>query len=67
MKIISKSSSIAKGYYYLFFKDDKVEEFARIRAEKCFMCNGSTWCKHCGCYLPAKVRSKKEQCPINKW
>lgn len=24
-------------------------------------------CNHCGCPLSAKLRSKKEKCPIGKW
>tara|TARA_R110000851_G_scaffold71614_3_gene159201 strand:+ start:5301 stop:5516 length:216 start_codon:yes stop_codon:yes gene_type:complete len=24
-------------------------------------------CMECGCYLPAKTKSKRETCPLKKW
>lgn len=65
--------NVIKGFvnYALSFKrtsDHNVEKEAERRLTICAECPrlGAMFCKSCGCYLPAKVRSKSD-CPENKW
>ena len=41
------------------------------RLEICKVCEHydaeQTRCKHCGCYLPAKVSFALDSCPVKKW
>lgn len=41
------------------------------RLQVCRACQwyDSLWirCRHCGCFLKAKVKLKNQKCPIGKW
>lgn len=70
MNVTDKMISIMAGWSKLLFRDPDVERVAIPRAEKCARCdnaNDSNWCAICNCYIPAKVRSLKEKCPIDEW
>lgn len=66
---VGKLKSIYDGWSNLIWKSPEVERIAKERALICAHCdlNKHELCKECGCYLPAKIRSIKEKCPIAKW
>ncbi len=69
--VLKKGKHIAIGYMNLArgakyeFTDD------RIRAcQKCdfnYWIKKTLWCSICKCFIPAKARVKKEDCPKGKW
>lgn len=66
---------IIDGWTHLMVKDPVTEEIATERSKECNNCenlctlSGGFYlhCKKCGCYIPAKIRSKNSKCPLNKW
>ena len=69
---MSQLTEIYEGWKNYVFQDPQVEEIAKKRIAICvtneckkFKSNKS--CAMCGCYMPAKTRSKKSKCPLNKW
>lgn len=64
-------SEIIIGWKNYIFPNEEVEKIATNRMISCLNCtkliNKSKKCSVCGCYTPAKVRSLKSKCPINKW
>ena len=47
---------------------------AEVQAQRLEICKVCEWydaeqtrCKHCGCYLPAKVSFALDSCPVKKW
>lgn len=43
-----------------------------VAAERLSICNGCEFlklkiCKQCGCFMPAKTKLAKAECPIGKW
>lgn len=61
-------SNAPEGYKNWLLNKNK--ELAKERLEICNSCENRTimhTCSICGCLLEAKVRTKKEKCPINKW
>ena len=65
---------IVEGYSALITKDKKVEDMALRRSAICSDCpqldkalGFFLFCKKCGCYVPAKVRSIHSSCPLSKW
>lgn len=65
----NKLKSILDGFKHIVWKDADTEAMAISRAKICTACdfNKGTFCKECGCYISAKIRSKQEKCPILKW
>ena len=64
----NKINSIFVGWKNLLLglETDKQKD----RLKKCIECPNITkikTCSLCGCYVPAKVKSDAEKCPINKW
>ncbi len=64
-----KLRSIYDGWKHIVWSSKEVEAVAMERAKICSECALSkmSFCKQCGCYIPAKIRSMTEKCPINKW
>jgi hypothetical protein len=69
---MSVLSEIYDGWKNLVFPSPQVEELAKKRIAICvsneckkFRTNKS--CALCGCYMPAKVRSPRSKCALNKW
>ena len=64
-----KLKSIYDGWRNIIWENPEVELIAKQRAKICSECARSKMdiCKECGCYIPAKIRSMSERCPINKW
>lgn len=68
-------NDIVDGWYHLIIKDPATEEVAKERSKICSECekldciSNSFYlhCGKCGCYIPAKVRSKSSKCPLNLW
>jgi hypothetical protein len=62
---------ITTGWKNLLFHDKEFEPIAEKRMYECLSCiklnRDTKKCKMCGCYMPAKVRSKSSKCPLNKW
>lgn len=74
--MIRKITSVFTGFYNYFFKQIPIEIMARERKEICNQCEVSLFGKSdfclkakggCGCFIEAKIRSKEESCPLNKW
>jgi hypothetical protein len=68
---MGKVQEIINGWTNYTFKNSKIELIAKNRAEYCANCDklnqNFNTCKICGCYIPAKIRSTKSKCPLNKW
>ena len=69
---MSQLSEIYEGWKNLTFPNPEIEKLAKKRIAICvkndcekFLKNKS--CALCGCYMPAKTRSIKSHCKINKW
>jgi hypothetical protein len=68
--------NIVDGFNNLMFKSPEIEELAMKRAKVCAICKqnqaviengGKEWCLMCGCYIPAKIRSRVERCEGGLW
>jgi hypothetical protein len=67
---MSQLSEIYDGWKNYVFQDPQIEELAKKRIAICIECkklNARNFCMICGCYMPAKTRSKKNKCKLNKW
>jgi len=67
---MSRLSEIFDGWKNYAFPNPSIEELAKERIEICVDCDKlkkNNTCKLCGCYMPAKVRSPKSKCNLNKW
>jgi hypothetical protein len=68
---MNQLAEIFEGWKNLTFPPTpKVEELAKKRIEICVNCDKLTkrnFCKVCGCYMPAKVRSRKSKCLKGLW
>lgn len=65
-------NEIFEGWKNLVFENPEIEKEAKRRMKicvdnDCHKFNSSKTCGVCGCYMPAKTRSKKSKCPIGKW
>lgn len=70
MDLLSNFNEIVQGWKNYVFPDKVVEKKAKERLKICLGCSKISkryFCKICRCYMPAKVRSPKSNCPINKW
>jgi hypothetical protein len=69
IKAARNLDNIADGFGNLMFKNPEIEKLATERAKICAVCqqNHNEWCKMCGCYIPAKVRSRVEMCDGGLW
>lgn len=73
---MSKAMDIAEGFTNLLkskllIGKKEIEELSEKRMTVCKECTYrnkyANNCGKCGCFLPAKTRRPKEQCPIDKW
>jgi len=67
---MSKLEEIYQGWKNYAFPNPEMEELAKKRAAICVDCpklKSNNFCSVCGCYIPAKTRSKKSRCPLSKW
>lgn len=67
---MSRLLEIYEGWKNITFTNPQIEEKAKKRIEICVNCdklNKRNFCKLCGCYMPAKVRSPKSHCWDKKW
>ena len=69
---MSQLSEIYDGWKNYVFQDPEVEEIAKKRiaicvANECKKFKSNKSCAMCGCYMPAKVRSKRSKCSMGKW
>ena len=67
---MSRISEIYEGWKNFTFPNPKVEAEAKRRIDICLKCDKLTrnnYCRLCGCYMPAKVRSTKSHCKNKLW
>ena len=69
---MSQLTEIYEGWKNYVFQDPEVEEIAKKRiaicvANECKKFKTNKSCAMCGCYMPAKVRSKRSKCSMGKW
>lgn len=66
---MGKLDNIFTGFKNLFTGKETPDEHDRLTL--CKVCphlrKQTNTCGKCGCYVPAKVKSPKAKCPINKW
>jgi len=64
-----KIGSIITGWKNVIWKDEKTEQEAIRRVKICSECgsNNRNICMQCSCFIPAKARSMRENCPLSKW
>lgn len=69
MQTGTKIQRIYEGWANLIECSPEVEEIAKKRAKICADCIYLRFnvCKLCRCFIPAKIRSLKEHCPLLKW
>jgi len=69
--IVDTLKEIIEGWSKLAVKNDETEKMAAERITICFNCDDlnkqTNKCKICGCFVPAKTRSKSSTCPSDKW
>jgi hypothetical protein len=66
----TKIAMILDGWKNLIVTNPKVEELAQQRATICAGCkelNNLLFCKACGCFVPAAIRSKNKKCKLKLW
>lgn len=61
--------SIYTGWKNLIIQDVEIEIMAAERTKICDECkyNKFNFCKLCKCFIPSKIRSKQEYCPLRLW
>lgn len=69
---MSRASEIYAGWKNFVFQNPEFEKEAKKRIEICInggcgKLNANNYCRLCGCYMPAKVRSPKSHCRLKKW
>ena len=66
---MTKLLNIYEGWKNLVKENPELEPEFIERAKECASCkrNRLNFCKVCGCYIPAKVRSPQENCPLFFW
>ena len=67
---MSKLTEIFEGWKNFTFQTPTIEKEAKRRITICVSCseiNERNFCRKCGCYMPAKVRSPKSKCRLRKW
>ena len=71
MSSLSQLSEIFEGWKNLAFPlNPKVEELAKKRIIICVNCDKfkkNKTCAMCGCFMPAKVRSRRSKCLMGLW
>jgi len=63
---------IYDGWKNYVFPNPQIEQQAKKRIEicvsnECGKFRTNKFCAMCGCYMPAKVRSPRSKCKLNKW
>lgn len=69
-KTTNKVKNIVQGWMNLLSNKYINDEYVKQRAKICFNCklkNELIFCKVCGCYIPAKITVKSEECPNKYW
>ena len=80
LKAFSSVSEIAEGIKNNVFKQDHIEEIAKVRwmdcvncehldnkGDKCAISATRPCCGKCGCSIGLKIRSLASSCPAGKW
>lgn len=62
---------VARPWHLLRKENYTDEETMQARLDICnaceFLFKKTTTCKKCGCFMVAKTKLKKAECPIGKW
>jgi len=69
---MSKFKEILTGWANLVFGNKEIKKMASERMAVCARCPHASakmylHCDVCGCYIPAKARSRESDCPLNFW
>ena len=73
---LNQAKEIYEGFTNLIrkglnFTEEDVEKMASYRVNICNNCdkkrNITNTCGECGCFIPAKTRSKHSSCPLGHW
>lgn len=67
---MNRLEEIIEGWKNLTFQNKDIEDIAKKRIAICVNCEflrKNNTCRRCGCYMPAKTRSLKSNCPENLW
>lgn len=69
---MSQLTEIFEGWKNLTFPNPQIEELAKNRIticvkNDCKKFNQNKTCAMCGCYMPAKVRSRRSKCLKGLW
>jgi hypothetical protein len=80
IKFWKEKNKIFEGVKNSLFKQDHIEEIAKVRmdiceicplidstGEKCYVAGTQPCCGDCGCKLSFKVRSLSSECPKGYW
>jgi hypothetical protein len=67
-----KLKDIILGWKNLIFTSPEIKKMAAEREAICAKCEHASktiylHCNLCGCYIPAKTRSKDSSCPDGRW
>jgi hypothetical protein len=65
-----KLQMILEGWKNLVTTNTEIEKIANERAIICAKCTHLSkllFCKKCGCFVPAAIRSKDKKCKLEKW
>ena len=69
--VLTRAKHIAIGYANLVRGSKYEFTDSRIRicqeCEKNYWIGRSLWCSLCKCYIPAKARVEKANCPLGLW
>jgi hypothetical protein len=68
----SQVQRIIEGFGNYVFRTPETEAKAKRRAEICAVCLQinkvkNEFCPECKCFIPAKIRSMSEECPLKLW
>jgi hypothetical protein len=68
----SRVQRIIEGFGNYVFRTPDTEAVAKKRAEICAVCLQinkvkNEFCPECKCFIPAKIRSMAESCPLKLW
>ncbi len=69
---MGRLAEIWDGWKNFFFPDKEIKILSKKRMEICANCEHASktvylHCDKCGCYIPAKARSKDSNCPVGLW
>lgn len=68
--MINRINEIISGWFNYLIGYNDINGIDKLRLNICNKCDKlrkDNTCEICGCYMPAKVKSKKSKCDLNNW